>query len=70
MVKEMIEPEAKWYIGECKPTKERTIRRQLENKYDVYVASQTEAKVYASRNRRVVENIVIPGKVSFGTIKR
>ena len=47
--------EEKWYIGECKPTKERTIRKSLEKKYDVYVASLKETKVYASRNRREVE---------------
>lgn len=60
--------DGKWYIGECKPTKERTIRKALEKaNYDVYVASQTETKVYASRNRRDVETIVIPGKIFIRT---
>ena len=57
----------KWYIGECKPTKERTIRKALEKKYEVYVASLKETKVYASRNRRVVEKIVIPGTIFIRT---
>jgi transcription antitermination factor NusG len=57
----------KWYIGECKPTKERTIRKALEKKYEVYVASLKETKVYASRNRREVEKIVIPGIVFIRT---
>ena len=60
--------EGKWYIGECKPTKERTIRSALEKaSYEVYVASQTETKVYASRNRREIEKIVIPGKIFIRT---
>jgi len=55
---------AKWYIAECKPTKERVIRTMLQNDhYEVYVASQVEEKVYKSRNRRQVEKIVIPGKI-------
>ncbi len=57
----------KWYIAECKPTRERTIRKSLEKKYDVYVASLKETKVYASRNRRVVEKIMIPGKIFIRT---
>lgn len=57
----------KWYIGECKPTKERTIRKSLEKKYEVYVASRKETRVYASRNRREVERIMIPGKVFIRT---
>lgn len=56
--------DAKWFIAECKPTKERTIRQLLQKAdYEVYVASQKEEKVYASRNRRTVEKIIIPGKV-------
>ena len=55
--------EKRWYVGECKPTKERTIRKSLEKRYDVYVASMKETKVYTSRNRREVEKIVIPGKI-------
>ena len=54
----------KWYIAECKPTKERTIRTMLTNAdFDVYVASRTEEKVYKSRNRYKKETVVIPGKV-------
>ena len=54
----------RWYIAECKPTKEGTIRTMLTNAhYEVYVASRVEEKVYKSRNRRMIEKIVIPGKV-------
>ena len=57
-----------WYIAECKPTKERTLRSSLEKAgYNVYVASHTETKVYASRNRRKVEKVVIPGKIFINT---
>ena len=55
---------ARWYIAECKPTKERTIRTMLTNaNYEVYVASTTETVVYKSRNRRIKETVMIPGKV-------
>lgn len=60
-------PDEKWYIGECKPTRERTIRKSLEKSYEVYVASLKETKVYASRNRREVETVVIPGKIFIRT---
>lgn len=60
-------PELKWYIAECKPTRERTIRKSLEKSYEVYVASLKETKVYASRNRREVETVVIPGKIFIRT---
>ena len=54
----------RWFIAECKPTKEGTIRTMLQNAdYEVYVASRTEMKVYKSRNRRVKETVMIPGKV-------
>ena len=54
----------KWYIAECKPTKERTVRTMLEKAgYQVYVASRIEEKVYKSRNRYKKETVVIPGKV-------
>lgn len=56
--------EAKWYIAECKPTRERTIRAALEKmNIEAYVASQLETHVYKSRNKRKVEKVVIPGKV-------
>jgi len=36
-------PSARWYIAECKPTRERTIREMLKKVgYEVYVASQRE----------------------------
>ena len=55
---------AKWFIAECKPTKEGTIRTMLQNAdYEVYVASRNEMKVYKSRNRRIKETVMIPGKV-------
>ncbi|MBP3254337.1 MAG: hypothetical protein J6M30_07500 [Bacteroidales bacterium] len=54
----------RWYIAECKPTKERTVRTMLKNAgYNVYVAAQSEEHIYKSRNRRTVEKIVIPGKL-------
>lgn len=56
--------QAKWYIAECKPTKEGTIRTLLTNAdYEVYVASKVEEVVYKSRNRRKKETVLIPGKV-------
>lgn len=56
--------EVRWYIAECKPTKETTIRTMLRNaKYEVFVASRTEERVYANRTQRTIESIVIPGKV-------
>lgn len=59
--------DAKWFIAECKPTRERVIRKKLEKVYDVYVPCQTETHVYASRNRREVEKIIIPGLVFIRT---
>lgn len=54
----------KWYIAECKPTKEKAVRTLLQNAgYEVYVASHSELVVYKSRNRRVKETVLIPGKV-------
>ena len=54
----------RWFIAECKPTKEMTVRAMLSNaKYEVYVASRSEEKVYANRTRRTIERIFIPGKV-------
>ena len=56
--------QTRWYIAECKPTKEGTIRTMLQKAgYEVYVASKLEEVVYKSRNRRTKETIVIPGKV-------
>ena len=54
----------RWFIAECKPTKEKAVRTLLQNTgYEVYLASQSETVVYKCRNRRVKEKIVIPGKV-------
>ena len=54
----------KWYIAECRPTREKTIRTLLEKAgYQVYVASRTEEKVYKSRNHYKKETVVIPGMV-------
>ena len=54
----------KWFIAECKPTKESTIRTMLTKAdFEVYVASRIEEKVYKSRNRYKKETVVIPGKV-------
>ena len=56
--------QARWYIAECKPTKEGIIRTMLTNaNYEVYVASKVEEIIYKSRNRRKKETVVIPGKV-------
>ena len=55
---------AKWYIAECKPTRERTIREMLKKVgYDAYVASQKEKHRYGSGNVRVVEHVILPGRV-------
>ena len=56
--------EKRWYIAECKPTKETIIRAMLKNAhYESYIASRYEEKVYANRTRHVKEKIMIPGKV-------
>ena len=58
------EANAKWFIAECKPTKEGSVRNMLQNAgYEAYLASTTETKVYKSRNRRIKETVMIPGKV-------
>ena len=55
---------AKWFIAECKPTKEKSVRTLLQDAgYEVYVASRSEMVVYKSRNRRIKETVMIPGKV-------
>lgn len=62
---------AKWYIAECKATRERTIRTMLQKAgYEVYVASQVETHVYKSRNRREVEKIILPCRVFVFTEKK
>lgn len=53
-----------WYIAECKPTKEGTVRTMLTNGgYEVFVASRFETKTYANRTRHTKEKVLIPGKV-------
>ena len=62
---------AKWYIAECKATKERTVRAMLQKAgYETYIASQVETHVYKSRNRREVEKILLPSKVFVRTEKK
>ena len=59
-----------WYIAECKPTRERTVREMLKKVgYEVYVASQKEKHRYKSGNIRIVEHIILPGKVFVHTEK-
>ena len=54
----------KWFIAECKPTRERTIRNDLQKAgYEAFVASQKETKVYKSRNKREVERVLIGGLI-------
>jgi transcription antitermination factor NusG len=61
----------RWYIAECKPTKEGTIRTMLKNaKYEVFVASRTEEKIYANRTHHTKETILIPGKVFVHTTEK
>ena len=56
--------EARWYIAECKPTKEKVVRTMLQKaNYEVYVASRVEEKVYANRTRHTKEAVLISGKV-------
>ncbi len=55
---------SQWYIAECKPTRERTLREMLKKVgYETYVASQTEKHRYKSGNTRIVEHIVLAGRV-------
>jgi len=57
-------PSQHWYIAECKPTRERTLRTMLQKSgYEAYVASQMETHYYKSRNKRQVEKVVIPSKI-------
>ena len=56
--------EVRWYIAECKPTKEKLVRTMLQRaNYEVYVASRVEEKVYANRTRHTKEAVLISGKV-------
>ena len=54
----------RWYVAECKPTRERTICSMLNDAgFESFVASRIEEKVYKSRNRYKKETAIIPGKV-------
>jgi transcription antitermination factor NusG len=54
----------RWFIAECMPSKEKTVRTLLQGTgYEAYLASQSETVVYKCRNRRVKEKVIIPGKV-------
>lgn len=56
--------EKQWYIAEVRTGRERICRDQLLlNHYEAYVASRVEEHVYASRNRRKIEKILIPSKL-------
>lgn len=56
--------ELRWYIAECKPTKEKVIRTMLTKaNYEVFLASRIEQKKYANRTVHTKETILIPGKV-------
>ena len=55
---------AQWYIAECKPTRERTVREMLKKVgYEAIVVSQKEKHRYKSGNIRIVEHVILPGKV-------
>lgn len=56
-------PRRHWYIAECKPTRERTVRTILSKDYPVYLACRVEEKRYKSRNRYKKETPVMPGKL-------
>ena len=54
----------RWYIAECKPTKEKLVRTMLQKaNYEVYVASRMVERIYANRTRHTKEAVLISGKV-------
>ena len=54
----------RWYIAECKPTKEKLVRTMLQKaNYEVYVASRMVERIYANRTRHTKETVLISGKV-------
>lgn len=56
--------EVRWYIAECKPTKEKLVRTMLQKaNYEVYVASRMVERIYANRTRHTKEAVFISGKV-------
>ena len=62
---------AKWYIAECKASRERIVRTLLQKAgYEAYIASQVETHVYKSRNRRDVEKVLLPCRVFVRTEKK
>ena len=58
-----------WYIAVVKGHNELICRRMLNDlsrvpyKVEAFVASQQEHKYYSNRTRRIVEHIIIPGRV-------
>ena len=53
-----------WYVAVVRPRYERICKEKIEALgYEAYVASQKSVHVYASRNKREVETIVIPKTV-------
>ena len=56
--------EGKWHIAEVRTGMERVCRdKLLKAGYTAYVASRMEERVYASRNRRKIERVLIPSKI-------
>ncbi len=56
--------EREWYIANVRTGTERVCRDLLtRNGYEAYVASRIEERVYASRNRRKIEKVIIPSKI-------
>ena len=57
-------PERHWNLALVRRTQECVCREQVQELgWEAYVASQKETHVYASRNRREVEHILIPNIV-------
>ena len=53
-----------WFVAEVRTSMERACRQKIvDSGLEAFVASQTERHVYASRNTRTVEHVVIPSKI-------
>ena len=58
-----------WYVGVVRRRNELVCRRILNNlsqvpyKVEAFVAAQQEVKFYANRTRRLIEHIIIPGRI-------
>lgn len=58
----VVEPQ--WYVAIVRPRYERICRDKIASMgFDTYIASQKTINVYSSRNKHVVEKIVIPKTV-------